>query len=374
MNEKEIGEIRRRFRAEKSAINHVCGCLVNGNKTIVSEFDQNLSTLSVEEAENLLGALKKTLSGKIGKQLLDIEFSTAQVSDSEEYALLAGLRTSLLKDKELVGKLYEKIISALEIEGNYMILLTCDSYDVFSYGKDGQKSEESESIFSYILCAVCPCKASKPTLNYDVPAKCFYNVHAETVPAKPLLGFMYPSFEERKTNLYNALYYTGDLQNNHEEIASVLFGKQLPMPAAEQKEQFESVLCETVGDECNYFTVRALQDQMKAIAEEHKLENKEEPLTIDKHGAGDLLRNCGVEEERVQAFEEKFDEVFGEDAQLHVGNLTATGRTKIETPEVTVQVKSGGEEVIETREIGGIKYILIRADHGVTVNGVNIEI
>ena len=127
--------------------------------------------------------------------------------------------------------------------------------------------------------------------------------------------------------------------------------------------------CEQCGEK---FYTTAVMERLEYILD--KLENKEEPLTIDKRGAGDLLRNCGVEEDRVQAFEEKFDEVFGEDAQLHVGNLTATGRTKIETPEVTVQVKADGEDVIETREIGGIKYVLIRADHGVTVNGVNIEI
>ena len=374
MNEQALSEIRRRFRAEKSAISHVCGCLVNGNKAIVSEFDQNLSTLSVDEAEKLLGALKKTLSGKIGRQLLDIEFSTNQVTDSEEYALIAGLRNSGLADKELVAKFYEKVIATLEIEGNYMILLAYDRYDVFSYGKDGKRSEESESVFPYMVCAVCPCKPSKAALNYDVPAKCFHNVCAETALGKPLLGFMFPTFEERGANIYNALYYTADLNNSHEEFSNALFGKELPLPAAEQKVQFEELLFDTVKEECNLFTVRSLQNQMLSVMEEYKIEKKEEPAVIDKNGAGEMLRNCGVDEEKVETFEKRFDEVFGEDAQIHMTNIADTKQLKIETPEVTIHVHAGCDDVVETREIGGVKYILIRADGGATVNGMNIEI
>ena len=374
MNEKEIGEIRRRFRPEKSAISHVKGCLVNGNKAIVSEFDQNLATLNEQEADALLSALKKVLSGKIGRQLIDVEFSTAQVTDSEEYALIAGLRNSGLKDKELVSKLYEKIISSLEIEGNYMILLASDSYDLFSYGKDGQRSEESEGVFHYFVCAVCPAKPAKPTLSYDVPAGCFYNVCAETVLGKPALGFMFPSFDDRKANIYNALYYTADLNDSHEELSNALFGATLPLPAAEQMVLCEEVLYETVKEECSLFTVRSLQNQMLSVMEESKIEKREEPPVVDKKGAGEMLRNCGVEEEKVEAFEEKFEEVFGENAEIHLTNLADTKQMKIEPPEATIHVHAGCEEVVETREIGGIKYILIRADGGATLNGVNIEI
>ena len=374
MIEQDFAELRRRFRAEKSAISHVRGCLVNGNKAIVSEFDQNLATLSAEEAENLLGALKKVLSGKPGRQLLDVEFSTNQVTDSPEYALIAGLRNNGLKDKEQVKALYEKIISSLEIEGNFMILLASDRYDVFSYGKDGAKSEESESVFSYIVCAVCPCKPSKAALNYDVPAGCFHNVCAETALGKPLVGFLFPAFEERCANIYNAVYYTSDLNNSHEELSNALFASDLPLPAAEQKDCFEELLFETVKEECNLFPVRSLQNQMLSVIEESKVEKWEEPAVIDKKGAGEMLRNCGVAEEKVENFEERFDEVFGEDAKVHVANLADTKQLKIETPAATIHVHAGYDTAVETREIGGIKYILIRADEGATVNGMNIEI
>ena len=66
MTEKEVAELRRRFRADKSNITHVRGCYVNSNREIISEFDQSITMLGQEEGEMLLATLRKTLSGALG--------------------------------------------------------------------------------------------------------------------------------------------------------------------------------------------------------------------------------------------------------------------------------------------------------------------
>ena len=83
MNEKEISEIRRRFRPDRSGISHIRGCYVNENREIVSQFDQSLGLMSQEESEKLLAILRRTLSGTLGKNLADITFSTQQAVDSD---------------------------------------------------------------------------------------------------------------------------------------------------------------------------------------------------------------------------------------------------------------------------------------------------
>ena len=60
MNEKEIAEIRRRFRPDKNNITHVRGCYVNEKREIVSEFDPSLALMSQEESEKFLAILKRT--------------------------------------------------------------------------------------------------------------------------------------------------------------------------------------------------------------------------------------------------------------------------------------------------------------------------
>ena len=143
MNDKEISEIRRRYRAEKSGISRIRGCYVNEKRTIISEFDQSLGRMSESEAEEVLTLLRKALSGKVGTNLMDIAFSTAQVQSGAEHGLLMTLRESALGDDAAVHAFYEKVIGSLALEGNYMILLCHDSYDVFSYHKDGGRSEDS---------------------------------------------------------------------------------------------------------------------------------------------------------------------------------------------------------------------------------------
>lgn len=344
MNEKEIADIRRRYRWGKSNISHVRGCFVNENKEIISEFDQSLGLINEEDADQLLGVMRKTLSGTVGRNLLDIEFSTQQVMESEEHRLLSELRSTELGDAEQVRALYEKIIASLEIEGNYVILLAHDRYDVYSYSADGEKEESTES-FSYILCSICPVKSGKPSLSFYVPSKCFRTVCADTVLSSPVLGFMFPAYENGGANLYRALYYTKDLENSHEEFSAALFSSDLPMPAAEQKQTFGSVLERAMEEDCSLRVVRSVHNQVRQMMEAHKEEETDEPLVITKDTASDMLRYCGVPEERVEAFEKKYEEEFGENAELTPKNLVESNRFRIQTPEVKIHVAGASGRV-----------------------------
>ena len=96
MNEKEVAEIRRRFRPDKASITRIRGCCINGSREIITEFSPSLALMEQEEAEKFLGTLKKTLSGTLGKNLLDLSFETQQVVSGEEHRLLMALRSSVL--------------------------------------------------------------------------------------------------------------------------------------------------------------------------------------------------------------------------------------------------------------------------------------
>ena len=374
MKEKEIAEIRRRYRSDKSNISRICGCYVDSKKEIISEFDQSLGLMSEEDANGMLGLLKKALSGHIGTNLLEIEFSTAQVNDGEEYALLSKLKASELKDAELRGELYKKIIDNLEFNGSYLILLAHDNYDVFDITADGMRAEDSTTVYSYIICAICPVKEGKASLSYYFPEKCFRTICADTVLSRPEIGFVFPVLEDRQTNIYKAAYYTKNLENNYSELVNALFAKEAPMPPKEQKQTFGEVLQETVGEDCSLRLVSSLHAQINEKIEECKNEGDDELPFINKDDAAQMLRYCGIPEDKVEAFEKGFDESFGENAEIPPSNLSGTKQLQIETPEVTVKVNAGCSELVQSKIIDGVKYILIRADNDVTVNGINIKI
>ena len=374
MNNNEIAEIRRRYRSDKSNISRICGCFVNEAREIISEFDQSLGGMTQEDADGMLSVLKKVLSGNVGRNLTDIEFSTQQVSESEEYKLIAELRSSELKDETAKNALYKKIIDSFEFDGQYLILLAYDKYDVFEFGADGEREEVSSSVFSYILCAVCSVKEGKPALSYYLPQKCFRSVCADTVLGRPEVGFMFPAFDDRKANIYKALYYAKDLADNHAELVDALFKSEISMAPKEQKETFGEILRECVADECSLRVVRSVNSQLNHKITEHKNEKSDEPLLIDKSEAGSMLRYCGVTEEKIEAFEEKFDECFGENATLYPANISAPRQVVVTTPQCTVRIDADSADLVETRIIDGAKYILIRADSGVTVNGIDVEV
>ena len=224
MNQKEVSELRRRWRLEKSAVSRIYGCYVNCNKEIVSDLDESLGMMPEEEAEKYLGLLKKSLSGALGKNLIDIIFSTQQVMDSEEHRLLSALRSSALKDGEARAAFYRKVIDSLDMgDSGYLLLLACDAYDVPRRGKDDAvQADGSEEVFTYLLCCVCPVKQSKPELNY-FPGDNEFHYTAGQVVSSPELGFLFPAFDDRTANIYNALFYSRKPEELHQEFIHGVF-------------------------------------------------------------------------------------------------------------------------------------------------------
>ena len=375
MNRKEISEIRRRFNLDKNAISCVRGCYVNEKREIVSMFNRPLLSFPEEEAEKYLAIFRRTLAGVPGRNLVDMVFRPDQVMDGEEHRLLSAMRNTALKVEEGVQAFYQKVIDSLEIEGNYLILLTHDAYDVPFRGKDDLKVDDaSEEVFDYILCSICPVKLTKPALSYFASDNEFHDREQDWVVAAPELGFMFPTFDDRAANIYNALYYTRDTADMHDEFISAIFNTDAPMPAAEQKETFQALLEDAIGDDLSYDVVQTVHEQIRSMIEEQKSDKEAEAPVVSKREVKNMLEACGVPEERVSAFEEKYDADFGATIELSAQNIVDERKFEVRTPDVVIQVNPERSDLVETRVIDGFKYILIRADEGVEVNGVNINI
>ncbi len=375
MNEKEIGELRRRIKPEKTSITHVRGCYVNEAREIISQFDQSLALMTQEEGEKFLALLRKTLSGTVGKNLIDLTFDTQQVVSGEEHRLLMRLRSSGLQDEEAVQELFRKCISTLEMEGNYLILLAHDTYDVPFRSRDGLQQEDAGGeVFSYILCTVCPVKPTKPALSYHVQVNEFREHKLDHLVSPPEVGFLFPAFDERSTNLYNALYYTRSAGMGQDAFVDSVFRTPPPMPADTQKETFQSVLGESLEQDCSFEVVQSIHHQLCGLIQEHKESKEPQPLKISKQTVRQVLDSCGVPEERAEIFAEQYDQAFGEDADLSPKNLVDAKQIELKTPDVTIRVSADRADLVKTEVINGFKYIMIRADDGVEVNGVKIHI
>lgn len=375
MNTKEIGEIRRRQRRDRSNMTAIYGCYVNDNKEIISEFKQSIGMMPENEAEKYFAVLRRTLGGTLGKNLIDLTFKTTQVADSAEHMLLMQLRKDGLQNDELRISFYQKVMGALELEGSYLILLGTDTYDVPFKSKDGDTfSEGSDETYTYLLCAICPVKQTKANLHYVAEEKQFHDGNMANVVSAPSLGFLFPAFDNRATNIYNALYYCKDQKDNHEAFVQAVFNTPVAQPAFQQKQSFQALLSNSLEEECSMEVVQTVHDQLCQQIAMHKESKVPEALTVSKEVVKDALVECGVSEAHIAKFGIDYDEAFGFEAEIHPTNVIDHKKIEIKTPDVIIKVAPDRSDLIETRVIGGVKYILIHAEENVEVNGVNITI
>ena len=375
MNNKEIGEIRRRLRRARSNITAIYACYVNDNQEIITEFRQSTGIMPENESDKYYGLLRRSLSGSIGRNLIDITFKTSQVAGSPEHQLLMDLRKTQLKDDELRETFYKKVIESVDLEGSYLILLGCDTYDVpFKSKDDAFQKDSSEETYTYIICAICPVKQTKANLHYVPEEKVFHDGAMHQMVSAPELGFLFPAFDNRATNIYNALYYTRNVKESQDAFVEALFNAPVPKPAAQQKETFEALLTTSLGEDCSMDVVQTVHEQLCQRIEMHKEAKVPEPLLISKEDVKDVLASCGVSQEHVAKFSVDYDEAFGFEADLHPRNIIDNKHFEVKTPDVVIKVDPTRTDLIETRIIGGVKYIMICADEDIEVNGVSIHV
>lgn len=372
MNEKELREIKRRFRPDKSNIPNIVGCFVNSEGQIISRFSQSILLSETDESEELLSVMKKTLSGSLGTNLIDLEFSTRDVLEGEEHKLLMTLKDSHLKDEGALASFFERVAESVHMESNYVVLIANDIYDV--YTKEDDEESGSSVTFNYIVCAVCPLKDAAAGLFFRESDKLFHSVAANAILTRPALGFMFPTFDDRAANIYHALYYTKDLSSSSPEFVARIFGKEAPMPAKVQKATFNDCISEALGKECSLEIVKSVSRQVAEMEEAHKELKIPEPLTLTKSGVKGMLEKCGVDEKAIESVGERMDESYGKNAELRPKNIVTTSRLEVVLPDIRISVKKGKENMISTQVINGKKYVLIDASEGVEVNGIRVKI
>lgn len=375
MNQKELNEIRRRMAPDKSNIGKIYGCYVNTTGQIVARIDESTGLMPELEIEKYMGILRGTLGGALGRNLLGLTFSMQQVLDSDEHRLLTEMRNCGLADAEVREKFYQKVISVLNMDHrNYLILLAYDAYDVPKKRKDDSDADSSETIFRYLLCAVCPVKDGKPELGYDAKNNNFHGYESEQIVSPAEIGFMFPTFEDRTANIHSALYFAKKPDEMHEELIKEIFNTDVPMTSIERRDKFENVLAESLEEEFSYDVVQSLHEQLREKIVQHKETKDPDPLEVTARDVSLILANGGVNDEKITAFRTKCEEEFGIGTAFDPGHLIEAKKFELITPQVKISVDPQYSYMVETRIIDGKKYILIPAGEGVELNGLGVKI
>lgn len=377
LRNKDLLELKRRFKKESCTITRVCGCYVNSNKEKIVELDENFLNLEDDELFKYLDIAKKTLSGTVGNNLLDLRFAKDEEENGGKQQYLLGLRESGLKNPELLEHLYDMIIENYDYPGNYLILLFHDAYDVMTKTNDELKLDESEEVFTYLLCAICPVNLTKPGLGYLADENRIGARIQDRVVGMPDVGFMFPSFVERSADIHTLTYYVRDASDSHRDFIEAVFGCGAKRTITEEQNTFNSIVRTAVAPiiSDSDSVIIDVQEKLSEIAEEHDAEQEglviyePDELTLTTDMIKDVFAERDIPDATVSQIQEHFTEEFGDEPPA-VKNLV--NKKEIEKAEVFVRVRPDKAEQVRCQTIDGQKYLMIPIadDEHFNLNGV----
>lgn len=320
MKKKDILELKKRFKKDDCTFTKMCGCYVNGEKNIILNFRKTFLNLDEDEFFKYLEIAKKTVSGTIGNNLLELEFPMDQEEPGGKQHFLMELKRSALKNDSLLNDFYKTIIDNYDYTGNFLILLFHDAYDVITKTTDNGKLDESEEVYEYIICAICPVSLAKPGLAYFENDNTIGARLRDWVVEAPAQGFIFPAFTDRSSDIHSVMYYTKNAKDPHPELMEYVLGCNSKQTAAEQKEVFSNIIRNAVGadEEKSDALLMEIQDTLNNMIDEHETVNGKncEPIALTNDTIQNLLVESGASEELTNKIQKSYEMEFNDEVPV----------------------------------------------------------
>jgi hypothetical protein len=372
MTKKEVAELKKLYKKEGDCITRISGCYVGNEQEKIATFQDAFYSLPEEDTFKYYDVFKKTLSGTLGKNLLELDFPLDTEMEGGTQEFLLRLRDSQLKDDELLAEFYDKVITCYYNPGSYLILLIHNMYDIPGVTSDGLGLDDaSDEVYSFLLCSICPVKLSKPGLTFNSDKNVFESCVRDWLVDLPEIGFLFPIFNDRSADLHSTLYYTKNADVLQEEFVDQVLGAKVPMPLSSQKEMFQALIEETLGEKREYATVMNIQEAVSEKLEENK-ENPE-PLALGRKDMAEIFEESGVEAEQMEQFENVYERVIPEEIPIMAANVINAKKFEVKTANITVQVKPEYTYLLETKIVDGRNCLVIAIEDQVEVNGISLS-
>ncbi|MBQ5445294.1 MAG: DUF4317 domain-containing protein [Lachnospiraceae bacterium] len=370
MNKKEISEIKKLLNDEHAVITRICGCYVDGEKEIKFTSKEAFHSLSEEESFKYFDIFKHTLSGTLGKNMLNMEFPLQEEKEGGKQEFLLKLLDSKLEDDEILNEFYQKVIDNYDYPSNYYIVLIHAVYDVPGKSTDGTEMfDASDAVYDYIICSICPVNLSKSGLSYDSESNSISERVRDWIVSAPANGFLFPQFNDRATDIHGILYYSKNPEELQSEFIDNMLGAVPPMSAKNQKETFNSIISNTLGEDADFETVKIIHENLNEMIEKNKEEP--EPLVLTKYDVKQVFEDSHIPDEKLTVLDKQLDEV-GEQPSFVASNVVDTRKFNIEMPDVVIKVNPDRTDLVETRVIDGKQCLVIEVTDRIEVNGVSV--
>jgi hypothetical protein len=374
MNKKEIAEIRKELIPDGAAITRIRGCLIdnkdNGKKVKTLQ-KHEFAALSEEDVFKYEDIFKATLSGTLGKNLLNLGFSHEEEKAGGKAEFLRNLCECELKDDGLMEEFFDRIKNNFAYEMSYYIVVMHCTYDIPGKSSDGSEMfDASDNVFNFIIASICPMELTESALSFDSKNDLITARIRDWFVDKPVNGFMFPAFNDRSADVHQLLYYSKNGESIQPSLIDALVGSDTPLTAKNQKEAFNTIIKETLGEDCNYDSVISINETLNEAIAANK--DEEGPVLLNKSDVKQLLSKSGVAPENLEVFDSKCDEVIPGDMPMVATNVANTKKWNIETPSVVINVPPEKAGIIEKKKVDGRECLVIPIDGQIKINGVDV--
>ena len=400
-------ELKKRFKKESCSIDRLAGCYVDANKNKAIKFNESFLNMDDEEFYKYLEIAKKTLTGTLGNNILELDFPLEEEATGGKQHFLYALRNDGLSSEELLDRLYDLIIDGYNYVGNYLILVFHDTYDIITKTSDNMKLDESEEVYEYLLVSICPVVLSKAGLGVREDENRIGARIRDWIVGVPDLGFLFPAFDNRSADIHKVDYFIRDAKDSHSEVISDVLGCAPRMTATEQRNTFSAIVKRAFANDTENGEEALINIQESFNARintgEELTESEINSIILTPETMDEILVETNIEGEKARVIKEVTLDEFMEELPP-VSNLidskalaanekerekkelvkeVASLKNKVsELEEATSSSESGDVSIfvyperadeIHTEIIDDKKYILIPVDDNssVKVNGVD---
>ena len=371
LDKKAIAEIRKLMTMNNCRIDRIRGCYVDENREIVTELRETFLALEESTVEKYCEIFRQTLGGKLGKNLFNLEFPLSEEEAGGRQDMLYRLQQSGLEDSTLVRAFFDRVIETAKFPDKYLILLAHGIYDIPGRTSDGiDMDDASDYVYDFVLCSICPVILLKEGLCYDPEKMSFLDRRSDWAEQRPDAGFLFPAFNDRGSDIHQALFFARRPDEMHPELMEDFLGCPMPLPEEDQRGVFKNVVEATLGRDCDFENVKNIHEAIGQLVEQEK--DSGEPAQIEKVQLRRILYENGAPQESLDIFDEAFDAAVGEGGTLMAENAADTKKLEIKTPSLRITVKAEMADMIKTRFIDGVEYLTIPVADDIEVNGIRI--
>lgn len=203
IDREDMMELTRRMTVARSSMTRIAGSYMDADGFSDGTFNTNFLKLSASEKNKNLAIAKAIPFAESNQNLKCFAFPKEARKQGSLWQLLMAMKSCGLKNDALMETFYELVGETYQSDQDYAVFVFHDRYDVPVKAEDHERMWESEEVFEYLICAICPL-----TGKYE--------------PGKPECGFLFPAFRQRSGDERLINVFQSEPGKPHQELMRLL--------------------------------------------------------------------------------------------------------------------------------------------------------